>query len=227
MSWRSPPLLKTAVLAASALLFAAGPAAAQRGGGGHGGGHGGGGHGGGGSFHGGGFHGGSFYGGGYHHGGYYPGFYGFGLGLGLGLGYAPYYYGGGYYPYYGGSYSTYPDYYPGGVGGYAYLETPVPYRSFYPPPATDVPTNAPADNKAHIRLMVPAEAEVWIEGDKTSQSGTMREFVSPPLAPDNNYTYEIRAQWMENGKPVDQTRKVTVRAGALTVVDFTRPSPAK
>jgi uncharacterized protein (TIGR03000 family) len=246
MSWRSIPLLKTMGLAVAALLFAAGPAAAQRGGhggGGHGGGasHGGGGSRGASAAHMGSFHGssvshaGSFHGSSIHHGnsshshnvrvvGFFPGFYGFGLG------YAPYY-GDSYYP------PSYYDvgsagYYDMGSPGYAMLETPIPYRSFYPPMPADVTqpnqsAAAPADTKAHVRLVVPADAEVWFDGEKTSQTGTAREFVSPPLTLGTDYAYEIRARWMENGKPVDQTRSVTVRAGSLTIVNFTRPSPNK
>jgi uncharacterized protein (TIGR03000 family) len=250
MSWRSSSLLQTLGLTIAALLFAAGPAAAQRGG------HGGGGHGGGashggggsrgasaahaGSFHSGGNmpHGGTFHSGsvsaghynGYYHRGssYYPGLYGFGLGLGYAASYG---YGNSYYPpsYYDvgslGYYDVAPSY-------YATLETPIPYRSYYPPmPANAIPPDpnaaAPADTKAHVRVIVPADAEIWFDGDKTSQTGTAREFVSPPLTLDTDYAYEIRARWMENGKPVEQTRSVTVRGGSLTMVNFTRPSPNK
>jgi uncharacterized protein (TIGR03000 family) len=223
-------------------VTAAGPAAAQRGG------HGGGGHGGGGGGHGGGAapggsrgasaaHAGSFHGGSVAHSGsihsgnfnsgrnfrgfvIYPGFGGFGLG-----------YGGGYYPpsYYDMGSAAYYDV---GPSSYAALETPIPYRSFYPPLAgdstqPDQSAAAPADTKAHVGVVVPADAELWFDGEKTSQTGAMREFVSPPLTLGTDYAYEIRARWMENGKQVDQTRSVTVRGGSLTIVNFTRPSPNK
>jgi uncharacterized protein (TIGR03000 family) len=237
MSWLGNPL-KATVLAAAALLFAAGSATAQHGGhggGGHGGGgHGGGGHGGGGGYHAGygGYHhggyGGYHHGGYYHHGyGYYPGFYGFGLGLGYGLGYGL---GSGYYPYYGGynDYSYAPDY-------YAYTPPPVIYRSYYPNLATpnalttQPPDNTPArtDNTAHVRVIVPASAEIWFDGDKTSQTGATREFVSPALTPGSDYTYQIKARWMENGQPVEKAQDINVRAGAVTLVDFTRTAPPK
>jgi uncharacterized protein (TIGR03000 family) len=238
MSRRNLPLLKTLGLAVAALLFAAGPAAAQRGG------HGGGGHSGGGASHGasaahagsvhGGSvsHGGSFHSGGHARGfGYYPGLYGFGLGLGYGSYYGYGGYGGYYYPpsYYDVGSSGYYDVAP---YGYAALETPIPYRSFYPPTPPDATQPdqsavAPADTKAHMRVIVPADAEIWFDGDKTSQTGAAREFVSPTLTPGTDYSYEIRARWTENGKPVDQTRSITVRAGSLTVVNFNRPSPNK
>jgi uncharacterized protein (TIGR03000 family) len=99
------------------------------------------------------------------------------------------------------------------------------YRNY--PPAEVEQTNAPADNKVRVHLIVPAEAEVWFDGERTSETGRTRDYVSPALTPGKHYSYAIRARWIENGQPVDQTRKVTVGAGAVTTVDFTKSPPAK
>jgi uncharacterized protein (TIGR03000 family) len=50
----------------------------------------------------------------------------------------------------------------------------------------------------------------------------MRRFVSPLLKPGREYTYQVRARWMEDGREVVQSRRVTVSAGAEVSVDFTR-----
>ncbi len=77
-------------------------------------------------------------------------------------------------------------------------------------------------NRAFLNVRLPSpDAEVWIEGDKTRSMGTWREYMSPPLDPDKRYSYEIKARWMENGKEVTRTKKVSVRLNAPTVVDFT------
>lgn len=47
--------------------------------------------------------------------------------------------------------------------------------------------------------------------------------MSPALPAGKNFTYEIKARWMENGKPVEQTRSIHVQANAWQVVDFTKP----
>jgi uncharacterized protein (TIGR03000 family) len=69
-------------------------------------------------------------------------------------------------------------------------------------------------------VRVPADANVWLDGVATSQRGTVREFYSPVLEPGKRYTYQVRARWMKNGRPVTRTRTVRVRANAWSDVDF-------
>jgi uncharacterized protein (TIGR03000 family) len=88
-------------------------------------------------------------------------------------------------------------------------------------PAPD--TRKPADAPVTIDMQVPADAEIWFADAKTKQTGTLRQFVSPPLAAGQEYTYEIRARWKENGREVTKTRRLTVRAGERLKVDFTAP----
>jgi uncharacterized protein (TIGR03000 family) len=85
--------------------------------------------------------------------------------------------------------------------------------------------NSPLPNVAFLNVRVPSEdAEVWVGGEKTQQEGTWRQFVSPQLNPDKNYTYEVRARWTENGKPVEKTREVSVQANGVSTVDFVSSS---
>jgi uncharacterized protein (TIGR03000 family) len=73
---------------------------------------------------------------------------------------------------------------------------------------------------AHITVQVPADAEVWIEDQKTQQSGGSRWFVSPPLARGQVFEYRIRARWKEDGKAVEQTQRLSVQAGEQLTVSF-------
>jgi len=84
------------------------------------------------------------------------------------------------------------------------------------------PEQAPAqaDNSAQVRVIVPPDAKVWFAGQETTQTGTEREFSSPALTPGKSYYYEVRARWMQNGKPVDQTRRVKVLPNQTTTVAF-------
>jgi len=77
-------------------------------------------------------------------------------------------------------------------------------------------------NTARVIVLVPdADATVLVEGKATQQKGTRRQFKSPPLDPSQRYEYEVRARWTENGKTVEQTRTVRLRADDAVTVDFT------
>jgi len=185
-----------------------------------GGGHGGGGHGGGG-FHGGGFNGG--YGGGFRTSGY------------SGHPYAHYgnrFYGGyAGYPY---SYNTdaydWPNttYDSGYYGSYGYGAPSYP-DSYYSvtPPTTSAqsiysPAPAESDTSAQLTVRVPANAEVWVDGAKTTSTGSVREYKSPPLAP-GSYTYDLSARWTENGHEVTQKQTVHISPGARVSATFPIP----
>jgi uncharacterized protein (TIGR03000 family) len=123
----------------------------------------------------------------------------------------------GYYPYtnYWSDYGSYPD--------YSYFGTYPNYDQGYYSDDQAPAYSGQQDNSVALDIRVPANAQVWIEGQQTSQGGSLRRFVSPPLTTDKDYTYEVRAQWMENGRPVDQVREVTVHAGEQLTVDFMQP----
>jgi uncharacterized protein (TIGR03000 family) len=156
--------------------------------------------------------------------------------------FAPSYYG---YPlddmaagYYGGG--RYREYYSYGRGyGWANYPGPVPgpvYRHEYssvlppqrlrptaPPPAPPIHphlTSSPGGNVAYLAVQVPADAEVWLEGTKTRQSGASRLFVSPPLQAGGHYAYSVRARWTEDGRETEQTQEVVIRPGERASVRF-------
>jgi uncharacterized protein (TIGR03000 family) len=84
----------------------------------------------------------------------------------------------------------------------------------------------PADTTVQLFIQVPENATVSIDGAATRQTGTTRQFASPPLAPGKEYSYEVRARWTAAGKTVEQTQNVTVRAGDRLNVTFPVAEPA-
>jgi uncharacterized protein (TIGR03000 family) len=98
--------------------------------------------------------------------------------------------------------------------------------AYIPPSSTSrdlaLPQRERADSKAHILLRVPQDAEIWVNGVKTKQTGESRYFFSPPLAPGKKYSYQMRVRWMKDGKPVEETQSILVHAGATIRRDFTR-----
>ncbi|MFO0808175.1 MAG: TIGR03000 domain-containing protein [Gemmataceae bacterium] len=109
-------------------------------------------------------------------------------------------------------------YRPGGYVGY----DPGPSVSYYRGPAPSAPSEPAAPpNKAVIDIEVPASAKVWFGDTETKQTGTKRSFTSPALDGTSEfYKYEIKAAWTENGKPVERSQTVYVRAGERSNVLF-------
>lgn len=126
--------------------------------------------------------------------------------------YASYYYS----PDYDGSYvSSYPDAAASDPPDVAPAQT-----------ATVAPTSpgtglVVAGNQAHIRVVLPANAELWFDGQKTAATGIVRDFSTPPITPGQDYSYQVRARWTDDGHQVERTRNIDFRAGQEVVVDLT------
>jgi len=79
------------------------------------------------------------------------------------------------------------------------------------------------EGTAKVTVIVPGDAEVYFDGSPTGQTGTERQFFTPPLEKGQNYSYQVRATWNVDGDDISRTRKVMVQAGADVRVDFTSP----
>ncbi len=91
-----------------------------------------------------------------------------------------------------------------------------------PAAATAADDRPPAGaNTAVIKLRLPAaDAELWVEGEKVGGTGTVRQFMSPPLKPGEGYTVTLQARWSQDGQPMTETHKAEVYAGDRVTVDF-------
>jgi uncharacterized protein (TIGR03000 family) len=170
--------------------------------------------------------------------GFYP-YYGPSYGP-YGMGYSPY--GPAYYPrYYPSPYPTYPATYPATTyqpdntrrdQATTSPSAPQPKVTEFPPataPETNPPPARPAaaeGKPARIEVRLPDDAALWFDGVKTKQKGEARTFVTPPLAPGQEYAYDLRAEWREKDQSVTEARHVTIRAGDRVTVDFSKqPAP--
>ena len=125
---------------------------------------------------------------------------------------------------YGGYYN--PWYY----DGYAYGGYPADYSSFYYGPntysdetyANQAPAGGtmPDEDAAMIAVRVPPDATIWFDGQKTTQTGPVRQFETPALDPGHDYTYSLRVKWNQNGRDVERAREITVHAGDRIGLDF-------
>jgi uncharacterized protein (TIGR03000 family) len=79
---------------------------------------------------------------------------------------------------------------------------------------------APSAIPATVRIRTSPLAKVWFDGKITNQTGALRTFATPELEPGKTYTYGVKACWMDDGRPVWRSRKLTVVAGATTELDL-------
>jgi uncharacterized protein (TIGR03000 family) len=143
-----------------------------------------------------------------------------------------------YYSYNNGNYPTgsfygytgsYSDSYPGD----AYSEVPLENSSNgyvpsgglplqYPPPSDSEPNPAaaPTATPADVTVNVPASAEVWFDGRKMTSTGSVRNYQTPPLSPNQRYSYNVKARWEENGREVVQNQVISFAPGNHTAVTF-------
>jgi uncharacterized protein (TIGR03000 family) len=88
------------------------------------------------------------------------------------------------------------------------------------------PKQAAPGNKqpATLRIKVPlASATLWINDVQTTQTGTDRVFVTPPLDPNERqkYFYTIKAFWEPNNyTKITRTREIDVQAGKEVNLDM-------
>ena len=89
------------------------------------------------------------------------------------------------------------------------------------PPSTGPQTNAPVSaDSGLLTIRVPDEAQVYVNGYKTKSTGAVRQFVSNGLKPGFSYKYEVRAEMVRDGRLVEDTQVIYLRAGATERVAF-------
>jgi uncharacterized protein (TIGR03000 family) len=93
-------------------------------------------------------------------------------------------------------------------------------ESSYFPTATAGYYGPGTDRTVRINVNGPANAEIWFDDARTIQKGAYRQFISPPLAPGQDYSYDIKAKWRENGEDVTRTRRIVVHAGDVVNLTF-------
>jgi uncharacterized protein (TIGR03000 family) len=89
------------------------------------------------------------------------------------------------------------------------------YNSFYSGPRQGNP-NGPAP--AYLIVHLPPNASLMVDNHQTKSMGPTRVLVSPPLQPGQDYTYQLTAQVMRNGKEETSKQQVHVRPGQETQV---------
>ena len=71
-----------------------------------------------------------------------------------------------------------------------------------------------------LAVNVPSEARIFVNGQPTTSTGDVRQYISRDLVPGFNYTYEVRAEIERDGRMIEQVKKIDVRAGQTANLAF-------
>jgi uncharacterized protein (TIGR03000 family) len=130
-------------------------------------------------------------------------------------------------PYYQGFYYPGPEgTYPGPLDFRTELGFDIPPLIIISPRVSDTTVSAPgaiaappaAPQAATLDVRLPASATLYIQGQKTKQTGSERHFVTPPLAAGEPYRYTLKAVWSEDGRSKEVERQVIVHGGEQALV---------
>ena len=104
---------------------------------------------------------------------------------------------------------------------------PMPMGGTIPPKADPKADPTPDPKKktgegsgASLKIRVPAEAKLFVDGQLVSAAGAERAFFTPALAPGQKYFYDVRAEVTVAGQVVAEERRVVVEAGAAVTESF-------
>jgi uncharacterized protein (TIGR03000 family) len=76
---------------------------------------------------------------------------------------------------------------------------------------------------ANIRVNLPADATLTFDGTPTTSTSANRWFVTPPLAEGNRYGYNLKAEFVRDGKTITVQKQIWVRPGRDTDVSLNVP----
>jgi uncharacterized protein (TIGR03000 family) len=71
---------------------------------------------------------------------------------------------------------------------------------------------------------VPADAKVFVNGAATTSTGTVRTYAARGLSRGRTYSFNVRAEFAVDGKPVSQTKDIRLTAGETGKLVFDAPA---
>jgi uncharacterized protein (TIGR03000 family) len=94
-------------------------------------------------------------------------------------------------------------------------------RSGLAPLIALMPREPERSAKAHIWIhMVPADAEVFFDGDPTTQTGPSRHYTTPALEVGKMYSYKVLVRWQKEGKTLERSCIVSMSGSDHVNVNF-------
>ncbi|MBI2477826.1 MAG: TIGR03000 domain-containing protein [Planctomycetia bacterium] len=106
------------------------------------------------------------------------------------------------------------------------IEAPQPAPAADPLPATPPPVESTQllRGRAELVVEVPADAKIYVNGNKTNTQGTHRRYLSAGLIPGQTYVYEVQAVFERDGKEQAVTKSISLTAGSEVKLAFDFPA---
>lgn len=106
------------------------------------------------------------------------------------------------------------------------IEAPQPAPAADPAPTVPPPVESTRllRNSAELVVDVPADAKIFVNGNKTNTPGSQRRYVSAGLIPGQTYEYQVQAVVERDGKEQTVTKSVSLTAGSEVKLAFEFPA---
>jgi uncharacterized protein (TIGR03000 family) len=88
------------------------------------------------------------------------------------------------------------------------------------PPAEDSTEDNTTASKAAVLVKAPEDVVLTVNGQRATRTSTEETYYTPKLKPGRTYEYVFKASAMRDGEKLIRVRRVEVRAGQQTDVDF-------
>jgi len=123
----------------------------------------------------------------------------------------------------------------GAYGGYSGYGVPAPSVPPTMAPGTTTPgrpapevTPPPAERKkvseeqvrSKVRVEVPEDAKLYIDGKLMRTASARRIFQTPPLEPNRIYFYDVRVELERNGQTFRDSQRLIIRPGQEVTASF-------
>jgi len=109
------------------------------------------------------------------------------------------------------------------VSGGEIIETP----QYVNPISNDSTTSVVPADAALLSVEVPAGATIYVNGAKTSATGTVRQYLSRGLAVGKRYEFSVRMTVDRDGQTSEMTKVVSLAAGGRSSLSFNEASAPK
>ena len=90
-----------------------------------------------------------------------------------------------------------------------------------PPEVTPLPkTKPPEQARAKVRIEIPVDAKLYVDGMLMKTTSAVRLFQTPALAPNQTYYYELKAEVVRGNQVFTDTQQILVRPGENVSASF-------